>query len=40
MSAFAQDLTEAERTRILAKSALFDPPPARLGDGRRDLIGL
>jgi 23S rRNA (adenine2503-C2)-methyltransferase len=33
-------LTAAERTRILAKSALFDPPPARLPDGRRDLAGL
>ncbi len=35
-----QDLTETERARILAKSALFDPPPARLPDGRRDLVGL
>jgi len=34
------DLTGAERTRILAKSALFDPPPALLPDGRRDLVGL
>ena len=34
------DLTEAERTRILAKSALFDPPTAALADGRRDLVGL
>ncbi len=34
------DLTEAERTRILAKSALFDPPPVQLADGRRDLVGL
>ncbi|MBN8874718.1 MAG: 23S rRNA (adenine(2503)-C(2))-methyltransferase RlmN [Rhodospirillales bacterium] len=33
-------LTEAERTRILAKSALFDPPSAALADGRRDLVGL
>ncbi len=33
-------LTEAERTRILAKSALFDPPPHVLPDGRRDLVGL
>jgi 23S rRNA (adenine2503-C2)-methyltransferase len=40
MSALAQDLTDAERTRILAKSALFDPPPPRLVDGRRDLVGL
>ena len=34
------DLTEAERARVLAKSALFDPPPAVLADGRRDLVGL
>ena len=34
------DLTHAERTRILAKSALFNPPPAQLPDGRRDLVGL
>ncbi len=34
------DLTEAERTRILAKSALFDPPSAQLADGRRELVGL
>jgi len=34
------DLTEAERTRILAKSALFAPPPATTADGRRDLVGL
>jgi 23S rRNA (adenine2503-C2)-methyltransferase len=34
------DLSGAERARILAKSALFDPPPALLGDGRRDLAGL
>jgi 23S rRNA (adenine2503-C2)-methyltransferase len=34
------DLTATERTRILAKSALFDPPPALLADGRRDLVGL
>ena len=33
-------LTEAERTRILAKSARFAPPPAVLPDGRRDLVGL
>ncbi|HJS87782.1 MAG TPA: 23S rRNA (adenine(2503)-C(2))-methyltransferase RlmN [Acetobacteraceae bacterium] len=36
----ALDLTEAERARILAKSALFDPPPAQLPDGRRELVGL
>ena len=33
-------LSAADRTRILAKSALFDPPPAALEDGRRDLVGL
>ena len=36
----ALDLTETERTRILAKSALFNPPSAQLPDGRRDLVGL
>jgi 23S rRNA (adenine2503-C2)-methyltransferase len=34
------DLTEAERTRILAKTARFAPPPARTDDGRTDLVGL
>ncbi len=34
------DLTAAERDRILAKSALFDPPAAGLPDGRRDLVGM
>ena len=34
------ELTEAERARILAKSALFNPPPHVLADGRRDLVGL
>jgi 23S rRNA (adenine2503-C2)-methyltransferase len=33
-------LTDAERDRILAKSALFDPPGRALPDGRRDLVGL
>ena len=33
-------LTEAERDRILAKSALFSPPPVALPDGRRELVGL
>ncbi len=33
-------LTDAERSRILAKSALFSPPPAVLPDGRRELVGL
>jgi 23S rRNA (adenine2503-C2)-methyltransferase len=36
----ALDLTEAERVRILAKTARFNPPPAQLADGRRDLVGL
>jgi 23S rRNA (adenine2503-C2)-methyltransferase len=36
----ALDLTEGERARILAKTARFAPPPARLADGRRDLVGL
>jgi len=40
MSTSASELTEAERARILAKTARFDPPPARLADGRRDLVGL
>jgi 23S rRNA (adenine2503-C2)-methyltransferase len=34
------DLTAAERDRILAKSALFNPPPPVLADGRRELVGL
>ncbi len=33
-------LTEDERARVLAKSALFDPPPVQLPDGRRELVGL
>ncbi|MCR0984512.1 23S rRNA (adenine(2503)-C(2))-methyltransferase RlmN [Roseomonas populi] len=33
-------LTEAERTRILAKSALFAPPAQVDESGRRDLVGL
>ncbi len=40
MSAATAELTELERGRILAKSALFDPPPVQLADGRRELIGL
>lgn len=39
-AATQDNLTEADRVRILAKSALFAPPPATLADGRRDLIGL
>ncbi|HTN11383.1 MAG TPA: 23S rRNA (adenine(2503)-C(2))-methyltransferase RlmN [Acetobacteraceae bacterium] len=34
------DLTEAERTRILAKTARFAPPSPQLADGRRELVGL
>jgi 23S rRNA (adenine2503-C2)-methyltransferase len=34
------ELTTSERNRILAKSALFDPPAAALPDGRRDLVGM
>jgi 23S rRNA (adenine2503-C2)-methyltransferase len=34
------DLTAAERARVLAKSALFDPPTTQLPDGRRDLVGM
>ena len=33
-------LTAAERDRILAKSALFSPPPVAGPDGRRELVGL
>ena len=33
-------LTEAERVRILAKSALFSPPPIADAEGRRELVGL
>jgi 23S rRNA (adenine2503-C2)-methyltransferase len=40
VSATAAELTEAERARILAKAALFAPPPAQLADGRRDLVGM
>jgi 23S rRNA (adenine2503-C2)-methyltransferase len=40
MSMGAIELTDSERERILAKSALFDPPPVQLADGRRDLVGL
>ena len=34
------ELTAAERDRILAKTALFNPPPVALPDGRRELVGL
>jgi 23S rRNA (adenine2503-C2)-methyltransferase len=40
MSDATIELTETERERILAKSALFDPPPPQLADDRRDLVGL
>ena len=33
-------LNEAERARILAKTARFAPPPGVLADGRRELVGL
>nr|WP_321985877.1 23S rRNA (adenine(2503)-C(2))-methyltransferase RlmN [uncultured Lichenicoccus sp.] len=36
----ADSLTPSERDRILAKSALFSPPPPLLPDGRRELVGL
>jgi 23S rRNA (adenine2503-C2)-methyltransferase len=34
------ELTQTERERILAKAALFSPPPAVLPDGRREIVGL
>ena len=37
---FLPDLSDAERARILAKTARFAPPLAETGDGRRDLVGL
>jgi 23S rRNA (adenine2503-C2)-methyltransferase len=40
MSREVSDLTEADRVRVLAKQALFDPPPVVLADGRRDLVGM
>jgi 23S rRNA (adenine2503-C2)-methyltransferase len=39
-AATTDGLLEAERARILAKAAIFAPPPATLPDGRRDLVGL
>jgi 23S rRNA (adenine2503-C2)-methyltransferase len=36
----SETLGAADRARILAKSALFDPPTPVLADGRRDLVGL
>ncbi len=40
MSDTVIDLSGPERARILAKSALFDPPAVQLPDGRRELVGL
>ncbi|HTR17434.1 MAG TPA: 23S rRNA (adenine(2503)-C(2))-methyltransferase RlmN [Acetobacteraceae bacterium] len=40
MAAATEDLTAAERARIMAKAALFPPPPPVAADGRRDLVGL
>jgi 23S rRNA (adenine2503-C2)-methyltransferase len=40
VSEAAAALTDAERDRILAKAALFDPPAITTADGRRDLVGL
>src|SRR5947209_2486359 len=40
MSREMSDLSEADRARVLAKSALFDPPDVVLPDGRRDLVGM
>ena len=40
MNTATAELTEAERSRVLAKSARFDPPPAVLADGRREIVGL
>src|ERR1700684_4258080 len=40
MSREVSELSEADRARVLAKSALFDPPEVVLADGRRDLVGM
>ena len=40
MSGAVESLTEAERARILAKTARFAPPAQQDADGRRDLVGL
>src|SRR5271163_1675794 len=40
MSRQMSDLSEADRARVLAKSALFDPPDVALADGRRELVGM
>jgi len=39
-AASVADLTEAERVRILAKTAKFNPPLPTTADGRRDLVGM
>jgi 23S rRNA (adenine2503-C2)-methyltransferase len=36
----SNDLTTTDREKILAKAALFAPPPAILPDGRIDLVGM
>ena len=33
-------LNDAERAKILAHSAKFDPPGVTAADGRRDLVGM
>jgi 23S rRNA (adenine2503-C2)-methyltransferase len=40
MSGEMSDLSEIDRARVLAKSALFDPPAVALADGRRELVGM
>ena len=40
MSGEVSDLSDIDRVRVLAKSALFDPPAVVLADGRRDLVGM
>lgn len=39
-SSVTPDFTEEEKNKILAKSALFSPPPLKLSDGRQELVGL
>src|SRR6476619_6272643 len=34
------ELTATERDRILAQTAIFNPPPITTADGRRELVGL
>jgi 23S rRNA (adenine2503-C2)-methyltransferase len=40
MSSQVDELSAADRARVLAKSALFDPPAIVLADGRRELVGM